>query len=374
MKNVVEMRPVQESLYSRILSRLERDFIKSQDLARVLALALQSGKNVLLWGPGGHGKSEMVEAVMAEVVEDFLNEVHVLSFGEGMDEATLWGGLDFRALEEEKVLRYHPESSFLAKEYAVFEELFDAPASVLLALKDTLTSGWLRKGAQRFKKSTRTIVALTNKDPSEIKDLGPAASALVERFPLQLKVDWSSYESTDYVELFEKVEPRLGGPSLNGMGRILAELISKMAEQGDAISPRTAIHALGAVKAAAELRDSQQVEKVDLLDLRFVDGLEGLADSLKEELDKAAERAAAESRVVAAERKLAALLEELKDAERAKSPLRLLKVARHLQSFGDEASRLKVTDGLSRRRKQLRDSAAAKAVEAQRMALENTRV
>lgn len=359
-------------MYERIKSALASEFIYSDDLARAISLAIASGKNLLLWGPAGHGKSEMVTRALSAVAAE--SEIFVQSFGEGMDEATLWGGLDFAALETEKVLRYHPENSFLNKKFAVFEELFDAPASVLLALKDTLTARVLRKGNQRHAMATRTVIALTNKDPSEISELGPAAHALIERFPLQLRVAWSNYGSADYLELFRKVAPRLPGADLNGCSAILAEMIAKVGESGEMISPRSAVHALGVVKTAAALRGSTVVEKVDLLDLRFVDGFEALAENLKTELDAATERAAAESRVVEAERKLVSLLAAFGEATRAASPIKLLQCAKALQAFGDEAASLKVTDGLTERRKRLRDSAAEKAAEAQRQALEHTRV
>lgn len=360
------------SNYERILSALTSQFIYCEEVARILSLAIESGKNVLLWGPGGHGKSEMVGAALARVAD--AEDIHVQSFGEGMDEATLWGGLDFAALESEKVLRYHPEESFLAKEVAVFEEMFDAPSSVLLALKDTLTARVLRKGALRFPMATRVVVANTNRDPQEISDMGPAAHALVERFPLQLLVRWPSYTAADYGRLFEKVAPRLPGANLNGMAGILAEMIARAGEQGQPISPRSAVHALGVVKAAAAIRGSAVVEKADLLDLRYVDGLEGLAATLQKEIDAAAERAAAERLVVEAESRLQTILSALGEAKREASPIRLLQAARRLQAFGDEAASLKVTDGLTERRKQLRETAAAKALEAQTAALEATRV
>lgn len=359
-------------MYERIKAALASEFIYSDDLARAIALALESGKNILLWGPAGHGKSEMVLRALSLVAEE--SEVFVQSFGEGMDEATLWGGLDFAALESQKKLRYHPENSFLASRFAVFEELFDAPASVLLALKDTLTARVLRKGNQKFAMQTRSVIALTNKDPSEISDLGPAAHALIERFPLQLRVAWSSYTATDYAKLFERVAPRLPGADLNGCLSILAEMLAKVGENGSPVSPRSAVHALGVVKSAAAMRGSPVVEKVDLLDLRFVDGFEVLAENLKAELDKAAERAAAEALVSEATRKLAVLTSELEEAKRAASPVRLLQAAKRLATFQDDVSNLRVTDGLTEKRKQLREAASAKAVEAQRVALEATRV
>lgn len=358
------------SVYQKLKLRLERDFIKCEEIARILALALESGKNVILWGPGGHGKSEMVQAALAEVAGE--DDIFVQSFGEGMDEATLWGGLDFKALEAEKVLRYFPENSFLPKPLAVFEEIFDAPASVLLALKDTLTAKKLRKGAQQFGMVTKVIVALTNKAPSEISDLGPAAAALIERFPLQLEVKWPTYKSADYGELFAKVAPRLPGAELNGQGRILAELLAKAGEKGQVISPRTAVHAVGVVKSAAALRGSCQVEKQDLVDLTFLPGMEAFASTIRQELDAAIERAAVEGQIQRAETDLGLLVAELGLAK--ESPIKLLQLAKRLTAFGDTVAALKVTDAFTDRRKRIRDTAAEKAAGAQKAALEATRI
>jgi len=359
----------EDKMYQKIKAALAAKFVRSDEIARIIALAVMAGKNILLWGPGGHGKSEMVAEALAQVVAEA--EIFVQSFGEGMDEATLWGGLDFRALEDEKVLRYHPENSFLNRQFAVFEELFDAPASVLLALKDTLTAGKLRKGSQSYPMKTKVIIGVTNRDPSEIADLGPAAAALIERFPLQLKVFWPSYKAADYMELFRKVAPRLPGADLNGTQAVLAELVAKAGE-GSPISPRSAVYALGVVKAAAAIRGDRMVHKEDLVDLRFIDGLESLAANIKAELDVAYERAAAEGRLQDAERKLHVLLAELTAA--SGSPIKLLQAARRFLAFQDEVANLKVTDGLTDRRKNLRDVTAEKAAEAQRLALENTRI
>lgn len=356
--------------YLEIQEKLQERFVRSEQVARILALAVESGKNVLLWGPGGHGKSEMVSAALSVVTD--LDSVFVQSFGEGMDEATLWGGLDFRALEEQKILRYHPENSFLARPYAVFEEIFDAPASVLLALKDTLTARKLRKGSQVFSMKTKVIIAITNRDPNEISDIGPAAAALVERFPLQLKVEWPRYAGADYLELFQKVSPFLSGADLNGTTAVLAEVFAKAAADGDdVISPRTAVHALGVVKTAAAIRGSDRVEKQDLLDLCFLPGMEEFAENLREELDAAYERAAAEANIAAAERTLRQLINDLGASD---TPIKALQVARRLISFQDEVANLRVTDGLTERRRSLRDSVGAKITEAQQRALEMTRI
>lgn len=359
-------------MFQRILAALSASFVFIEEIARILALAFASKKNVIVFGPGGHGKSEMVKAVIDGL--DLGGETFYQFFGEGMDESRLFGGLNFKKLEEEKVLEYFPENSFLNCRVAVFEELFDAPASVLLALKDVLTARELRNGSQRFKMKTEVIICLTNKEPSEISDLGPAAHALVERFPLQLNLKWKDYSAKSYLTMFEKVAARLGGPVMNGFKAILAEILANATANGNFVSPRTAVHALQVCQAAAAMRGSNHVEKQDLTDLRFLPGLEGLAETIQKDLEAAMERAAAEARVVEAERKLAAIIVGFEDAKRAASPIKLLQTAKSLNAFGDEVASLKVTDGLTDRRKRMRDSASEKASEAQRLALENTRV
>lgn len=359
-----------EGVFEKIVSKLAESFVRSEEVARIIALAVASGKNVLLWGPGGHGKSEMVTAALSQVISE--ESIFVQSFGEGMSEDTLWGGLDFKALDEQKIMRYFPENSFLNKKIAVFEEIFDAPATVLLALKDTLTAKTLRKGAQTFAMKTKVIIAITNKDPSEISEMGPAAQALIERFPLQLKVQWPSYTAADYCQLFQKVAGRLSGAELNGTMPVLAEVMAKASEGGNVISPRTAVHALGIVKTAAQLRGSGVVEKQDLLDLCFLPGMEGFASTLRAELDAAYDRAQAENQLKRAEFIFDCLMAEKDQA--GDSPIKLLQVAKKLLVLQDELAKLKVTDGLTEKRQKLRDSVAAKASEIQLAALNNTRV
>ena len=356
--------------FSKISGILSQGFVFIEEVTRVLSLGFAGKKNLIVFGPGGHGKSEMIQAVIDGL--NIFEETFVQFFGEGMDESRLFGGLNFKKLEEEKTLEYYPEKSFLNSKVVIFEELFDAPASVLLALKDVLTARELRNGAQRFKMRTELIICLTNKEPGEISELGPAAHALIERFPLQLNLKWKDYSAKSYLSLFEKVASRIGGPVMNGFKAVLAEILSKATAEGNFVSPRTAVHAFQICQTAAVMRGADHVEKQDLTDLRFLPGLEGLAETIQNDLDAAMERAEAERRLVAAEKKLEKLNGELKLA--GNSPIKLLQVAKRFEVFQDEASNLKVTDGLSERRKQLRNSATNLAASAQQAAINNTRI
>jgi MoxR-like ATPase len=359
------------SLLQDIFSRLSSQFTNCEEVASVIALAIESGENVLLWGPAGHGKSEMTLQALSCVADD--SDIFVQSFGEGMDEATLWGGLDFPALQRGEGLRYFPESSFLSSNFAVFEEIFDAPTSVLLALKDTLTAKRLRKGAQSYAMKTRAIIALTNKDPGEISDMGPAAHALIERFPLQLRVAWPSYTAADYARMLKHAVRGENIP--DHTYAVLSELFARTAVGGSPISPRSAVKATRAVLAAQRLRGGTAAPTPeDMLALRFISGMEGTADALQSEIEAAAKRAAAEDRLNLAKAEFAQIQTAFGESYRAGSPIGLLKAAKLFVAFSDSLSSLAVPDSLTDERKRLRESAAAMATKAQTAAMAATRV
>lgn len=351
------------TMLERIKEILSASFIYADDVAEILAVALTAKKNVILWGPGGHAKSAMVTAVIQGLGLE--NETFIQSFGEGLDEAALWGGLDFGKLEREKVLEYFPERSFLNRRVAVFEELFDAPASVLLSLKDAMTSGALRKGAQVFPMTTEVIIGCTNREPAELSEMGPAAAALVERFPLQLRVAWHSYKSDDYKSLYAKV-PSL---RLNGFTPILAEVIGKAVADGNVVSPRTAIHARDAVLGRADARGAEKVEKGDLSALRFVPGLEKLGETIAAEVEAAMARAEAASKLEGFEQQLAALVAEMGD-----TPIKALQTAKRLAVLESEMATLAVPDELIQRRDALRQGIGQHIVSARRRAEELVRI
>ena len=288
-----------------------------------------------------------------------------------MDESRLFGGLDFRKLEDEKVLQYHPENSFLNSKVAVFEELFDAPASVLLALKDTLTARELRNGAQRFKMRTEVIICLTNKMPSEISELGPAAHALIERFPLQYNLQWKDYSPKSYIQLFEKVAPRLGGPILNGFKAVLAEILAKATAEGNFVSPRTAVHAYQVCQTSAKLRGVDHVGQEDLVDLRYLPGLEGLASTIEDDLKSAMERATAEKNLHGAQQEFDVLNKEVSQET---SPIKILQAVKRLSNLQDKLAGMPAPDGLTDKRNKLRDAVSGLITSGQTRALDSVRV
>lgn len=221
-------------------------FIFSEDIVDILFAGMESKKNVILWGRGGHGKSEITEVVLQEMYDKGLIEEapFVQAFGDGLTEEKLFGGMDIKRYKAEGVIEYLPLNSFMNHEVVVFEEIFDAPASVLLSLKDIMTSKKFRQGSEVFNIRTKIIIGLTNKSKKDFSDKNDSLKALAERFALTLKVEWSHYKKTNFLKLFNTV---FGKEKYTENSQKLSELANIIdvnnADGASFVSPRTAINA-----------------------------------------------------------------------------------------------------------------------------------
>lgn len=268
-----------------IRSRLQEKFVFSDDVAEVLSAAIYEPCNLLLWGPGGHGKSEMVLAgLQALGFRD--EEIFVQSFGEGMSEDRLWGGPDMASLDT--CLRYDTNRSFLSPRYkvVVFEELFDAPAQALLPLKDVLTRRVFMNGPERVDMSAKVVIACTNKDPREFAEGADAVVALMERFLLQKEVRWPGYEQKHYQQLFAKISPdATAGETLlhEQLGAVIAGLNES---KTFVMSPRMAIQALKVVTNEARMKADSVITSDTMHAIRFVQGMQSYTADLESKIDK----------------------------------------------------------------------------------------
>lgn len=205
-------------------------FVYIDELLKALNLAFISEENIILFGKGGHGKSEVSEHFFkSKGIEPF-----VKTMGSGTTTDSLFGGIDIKSFNETGKLEYLVENSFMNHEYVIFEELFDAPDYILEQLKDILTSRKFRNGSQVFEIKTKLIVCCTNKTREDFAK-NDSLKALMERFPLEYKVEWNAYTRTTYEYMFNK----MFGKSYSE----LSYLLEKLHANGTTVSPRTAIKA-----------------------------------------------------------------------------------------------------------------------------------
>ena len=229
-----------------VLSKINETTINQEDLVDIIFKGVELRKNVLLYGKGGHNKSEGTIAVLNQMKDKGIidSEPFVMTFGDGLTEEALFGGMDMKKFSEHGIIEYLVNNSFLDHEIVVIEELFDGPPQVLLALKDVLTSGYLRKGNQKYKSKVKTIIALTNKSKEAFAE-DDSLEALAQRFAYTLKVEWNSYLKSDFISLFRKV---LGEEKYKANSKklsTLADIIAQNNASGSSfVSPRTAINAV----------------------------------------------------------------------------------------------------------------------------------
>ena len=207
-------------------------FVFMDKTVNVLNVGYSTRKNVVLYGPGGHGKSE--------ITLDFLKakgiDPYIITMGTGMTTDRLFGGLDIPTFEKTGKIEYLVENSFMNHEYVVFEEMFDAPDFILEQLKDILSSGVFRNGTQIYPINTKFIICCTNRTRDEFSK-NMSLKALMERFPLELNVVWDNYTEISYNKLLES---KFGEGEVDP---VIPYLLQEYAKNGVTISPRVAVTA-----------------------------------------------------------------------------------------------------------------------------------
>lgn len=259
-----------QKLKSINIESVLKKFTKSEKFAKALKIAIDNEENIIVFGPGGYGKSDMIREVLTTA--GIMDKSFIMSCGEDTDESKLYGGIDIPAMKEGK-LRYNIKDSFINYPIVVFEELLDAQVNALLSLKDTLEAREFRKGSQRQKIRTKMVIALTNKSPEEVSQMGPYAEALMQRFRIELEHKWSSHTRKDYSELLHgRFKPSTDKEKkiIDTMSGIL-ETISKKKE---CVCPRIAITATKVALRAG----SSSMEDI-LNNISFVHGLAGMEDT-----------------------------------------------------------------------------------------------
>jgi MoxR-like ATPase len=205
-------------------------FVFMDETIKVLNVALHTCENLILFGKGGYGKSEVtVEFLKANKIEPY-----IMTMGTGTTTEKLFGGFDINTFNQTGKMEYLVENSFMNHEYVIFEELFDAPDFILEQLKDILSSGVFRNGSQHYPIKTQLIICCTNKTREEFAK-NNSLKALMERFPLEFQVKWDSHTRADYEKLLVK--------KLGSADPLLTHILEAYGRANQPISPRIALTA-----------------------------------------------------------------------------------------------------------------------------------
>lgn len=368
----------------------QRGFVQCDDVCHVVALAAVSGLPALLWGPGGFGKTALVETAFSCLYPE-VNQ-RTVQLGAGTQFEELFGGVDLSLLESEGRLRYGVERSFLAVEAVLLDEVLDLCGPVAESMKSLLTSRKLVTAhGQVAPMDTEVLIGATNREPKEFAQ-DASLEAFIQRFPLQLHVAPAAgaelYRSALQSRRQARRENRSGAGSfsyeaaseMKSARTRLADVddrdvIGTLAETAGGLEPKPSLRTLEWVSAVcrteAAIHGRAQATLQDMEVLRFVYGMDAVGGKLKEELTKAKNKAEAGRKLAEARTWLSLLNEEL---DRAVGPVRICQAARKLQVLSDRISQIKVKDDMTKDRQALLDAVSKVLAGWPARALEGTKV
>ncbi len=276
-----------KGLHERARAAFDQRFVHYEKVLNALLTAWAEfeedsgvGANAILWGRGGFGKSEMAKT-FAEVLEI---EAFIQSFGASSSEEAIWGELDLAELRNGDAIKFHLKRCFLEWKFVILEEALDLPGRILDDFKDTLSARCFRRGVVQHPMKTRTIVICTNHDPEKFRKRSASADALMQRFPLQVEVEWPDYEAISYRKMYERQLKDYAD-----LAPLFAMIAAGISERFEIISPREALHLVRTVVRYAHSQERKHVVAKDFGILvsvtRFGRQREDFREIIKDALD-----------------------------------------------------------------------------------------
>jgi len=158
--------------------------------------AIQKKQHCLLFGPGGHAKSTIVEEAIKLFIGEaaFYKDVFIANCAEDMDSTPIMGYDDIPSLKAGKLKKVLDDTVFLKNDYAILEEGLDAPPMLINALKDPLMRGYVCINGTCMPNRLKSLFICTNVDPVKWAGKDNSRLALLQRFTYSIEVKWPSYD------------------------------------------------------------------------------------------------------------------------------------------------------------------------------------
>jgi len=190
---------VREVTVSELVSELSSDFVYHEEATRKIYVALATGKNSILYGPGGFGKSVLVKAICKYLG---LPVVYKIGYS-GMTAEELLGIPNMTVLLEESKYETAFENSVFSKSgILILEEFFDTDPSTAAALKDVLTEKGFRENDVKKESMISSVIITGNRTPEDVCIDDSTSAFYKERFPMRHRMVWNNFSNGDYLKFF----------------------------------------------------------------------------------------------------------------------------------------------------------------------------
>lgn len=166
----------------------------------ILELAVDTETNIILYGPGGYGKSKFVKHFLKE---KGLSCSYVVG-SKDLELEQLIGIPDMsQILNDSKHEIAFKNSPFMGADVLLLEEFLDVPDHIAAALKDVISAGGLRTRDKLIKSDIKHIIICTNRSPEEVPKTDSNKAFFIDRFPIHYKVDWEIKSAKKYYDLLK---------------------------------------------------------------------------------------------------------------------------------------------------------------------------
>jgi len=171
------------------------------DTRKKLELATATNTNIILYGPGGFGKTEFVKAFLEEKNLTYSTVIGNKSLR--LEELIGVANVDRFMNESEFEVAFN-KSPFMGADVLLLEEFLDVPDDISAALKDIVSEGGFRTRTKFIKSDIKHIIICTNRAPADVKQTDSNRAFFIERFPIHHKVEWKEMPAKHYYELLSK--------------------------------------------------------------------------------------------------------------------------------------------------------------------------
>jgi len=257
---------------------LKKRFFEREDVIRGLLIGLLSRQHVLLLGPPGEGKTELVTELCSGVT---LKCFHWL-VGKTTTPEEIFGPLSIKNYIENERYEYSTNGKLPTANIAFLDEIFKCNSAVLNLLLDIMENRRFHNGTTPQQVPLHMMVGASNEMPEE----GEGLEALWDRFSLRYVVK-PIQAKKNFLKMIQKADKKLtGNDSQNvyltldelqeaqakvkeiAFGKIGEDLLGQvweaMREKGFVISDRKYSRAVDLMKANAFLAGRTEVNEEDL--------------------------------------------------------------------------------------------------------------
>lgn len=273
-----------EKLRRTVMNPIQDQLVDKDEIIELLAVTALAGENLLLIGPPGTAKSQIVQDFARRLSGQYF-ECLLTRFSEPNE---LFGPIDLAKLKEGFVVT-NTQGMLPEADFVFLDEVFNGNSAILNSLLHIMNERTFQRGAEKKKLPLMCLVGASNRVPDD-----PVLQAMYDRFlvrircdyvkpsslPLLLERGWKSEvaklssssdeerESFSIAEL-QELRKKLAEVNMDRIKEPYLLLVEKIRDLGVALSDRRLIHLLRLIAASSIFSHREEATPADFWVMRY---------------------------------------------------------------------------------------------------------